>query len=182
MSGIGSFVEVWQTSVLTPLDLGPAAQLVTGSPTSIAQTISTPSEAFILSFNVLFEDAGGNFNILFDGVPISLPVNSTRIDAGVQDVRVLVRLPLALGRSDLELTVFVDGATGSSVVVDNLEINVASTGAPFDGIQNGDFGSGDLSGWTVASTGSGGANVVPEPTTALILALGLAALAGCRRL
>lgn len=73
-----------------------------------------------------------------------------------------------LGR-ELTLTLELDGPTGSSILLDSIS---------FAGLVNGKFAAGDLTGWTLAATGSGSAGVltilaVPEPRIWPLVAVGL---------
>jgi len=147
-----------------------AAQLVTGSPTSISQSVAIPSTLFNLSFNYLFETTTGTLEARLGNEVLASLIAPSSLATEFTSFSTLIDQPDLLGSlGDLEF--IIDGVSGSSVLIDNISL---------PGLNNGDFESGDLSGWLVNASPDGSAGVVtvsvPEPQTGLILFVGLALL------
>jgi len=146
------------------------AQLTTGSPVSLSQTVDTPADPFYLAVDYDFETLTGEVAVVLNGVELGTILAPDPLQDGFQTTNYLVDGPL-LNLADVELSFQLDGPTGSTVLLDNIS---------FAGVVNGDFQSGDLTGWT-ADSGDGlvvaVTEVIPEPSTLGLLGMGMIALA-----
>ncbi len=126
------------------------AELTSGSPTSISQTVDTGATPFDLSFNFRFETTTGELTVTLDGTLLGTIMAPGTLTSAFQNAKFLVDGSL-LNQTGLELKFEIDGPAGSTVVLDNIL---------FPGISNGNFATGDFTDWTVATTGTGSAGVL----------------------
>lgn len=150
-----------------------AARLETGSPASLSQQISTGSDPFEVVFDYLFETTEGELTVLLGGIELGAITAPAILAGGFSTASFQVGDPALLELADATLTFLLDGPTGSSLLLDNIDV---------PGLANGDFETGDLAGWTGQSTGAGFVGVarleVPAPSAlallpAMLLPLGL---------
>lgn len=157
------------------------AVLTAESPTSISQTVYTGVAASILSFNYRFDTITGTLDIMLGGTLLGTINAPSSVSSSFASASFLID-GLLLDQ-DLDLKFTVDGLDGSTVLLDAIN---------FAGIQNGDFGTQDLTDWEVTTSGEIGVQVltivsvseplsVPEPPTLAIFGLGLVGLAFMRR-
>ncbi len=154
-----------------------ASRLESGSQVSISQQVDIPANPFEFTFEYLFERLDGDLDVVLNGVnlgtisALATPQNDFLIGGFTVDgSRGL------LGLNDVPLKFTFDGLPGSSLLLDNIV---------FPGLTNGDFETGDLSGWG-STPGQGSTGVVrlasvPEPATLALFAFGLAGLGFTRR-
>ncbi len=126
------------------------AELTSGSPTSISQTVDTGATPFDLSFNFRFETTTGELTVTLDGTVLGAIMAPGTLTRAFQNAKFLVDGSL-LNQTGLELKFEIDGPAGSTVVLDNIL---------FPGISNGNFATGDFTDWTVMTTGTGSAGVL----------------------
>jgi hypothetical protein len=123
-------------------------QLVTGSPASLSQNVTVPNQAFEISFDYLFQTAFGSLSVWVDDVLVATLV----ADANAAQQNDFTRATFTIDQSAIllktnaSLSITLDGNTGASVLIDNIV---------FPSLLNGDFESGDLSGFTSQSSGAG---------------------------
>lgn len=167
-----------------------AAQLVTGSPVSLSQTVDTPQGPFSLVFDYLFETLTGELMVMLDDVLLGSLVAPLSLQNGflTATLPILDGSPL-IGRTDVSLVFLFDGPKGSSILLDNIVF--VGTGGDVFGIPNGGFQSGNLARWVGLSESDGQVRTlnlgvaptpVPEPGSAWLLLIGLAAVGGLSRL
>jgi hypothetical protein len=151
-----------------------AAELTTGSPTTLSQNVSTPSTLFTLTFDYLFETTTGVLDVTINGQLIgSLSAPGTL--AGVfQQASFVVSDFLLSGLPNALLEFTLDGPTGSKLLLDNIA-GLA--------LINGDFQTGNLTGWQSTFSGNGSVgvatlapNAVPIPAALPLFAAGLGAM------
>lgn len=167
-TGIGTvaIAEVMPAEVMPSDDF--VAKLVTGSPSSISQTVDTGANPFTLSFDYLFETTTGVLEVLLGSTSLgTIPAPGT-LASDFMSASFLVDGSF-LNQTGLALTFLLDGPTGSSLLLDNIA---------FPGLENGDFESGNLAGWTGQASGAGSVGVarlaqVPEPATLALFLFGL---------
>ncbi|MFV1968292.1 MAG: FG-GAP repeat protein [Pirellulaceae bacterium] len=146
------------------------ARMITGSPVALAQTIDTPAEPFELMFDYRFLTPTGELDVLLEGISVGTIVAPGTLDDGFVTASFLVD-GAHLEQAGVELRFELEGATGSTLLLDSIVF-------PF--LENGEFHTGDISGWTATATGNGsveavGISAVPEPPG---LALAFLALFG----
>jgi len=147
------------------------AQLVTGSTVSLNQMLlgTTPTEAFTLGFDYRFTTNTGVLTVtLADELLATLTPGgdvfqtvSLAIDAGQH--------PNLLGRSNALLQFRLEGATGSTVLLDNIVL---------PGLANGDFQATSLFGWSVVASDAGGVTLTVAPAPVPLPPAWLAMLGG----
>lgn len=149
-----------------------AVSLTSGSPATLTQALSssTPADPFQVSFDYLFETVTGELTVSLGAEVLAVIPAPTPAEIDFTTASILVDDPALLDQPGLDLAFTIDGETGSSILIDNVS---------FPGLDNGTFDDG-LTGWTATATGSGSvasleiSTVVPEPTTLVLLTLGLA--------
>jgi hypothetical protein len=144
-----------------------AARLVTGSPTSISQQVDTPSETVDLVLQSQFLTSTGELEVFLDGTSLGKVMAPETPDGRFATARFSLDNEL-LGREAASLQFTLDGPTGSTVLLNNIS---------FPTLTNGDFQTGDLSGWDVIVFEQGVAETlaftVPEPPCFALLVIGL---------
>lgn len=156
------------------------ARLKTGSPVSISQSVSTGPTPSYLTFNYRFETTTGELRVMLGSTQLGVLASPNVVINDFTTAHFLIDYPLL--DQNLLLSFIMDGPTGSSILLDSIF---------FEGLQNGNFVTGDLTGWQVAATGAGSAGVltilasqpaaVAEPATAALVALSLTGLMAIRR-
>jgi len=142
-------------------DLG--AVLTTSSAAAISQTVSTPDNAFDLTFDYRFLTTTGTLTVeLADNTLTSIAAPGTVSDTFTTET-VPVGGPLP-GLDNVTLAFTLEGPTGSSVVIDDIV---------FPELGNGGFLLG-LNDWQ--SVGDVGTMVIPEPGTLMLSGTGLLGL------
>jgi hypothetical protein len=148
-----------------------AAKLTTGSPTSLTQIIDTPDTPQNLQFDYKFESTTGFLDVTINGTSIGTLTAPGTLSGAFSSASFLVSGPL-LSLSDAVLAFVLDGVAGSSILLDNII---------FPGLINGDFQTGNLTGWSTQHSGTGSVNVaetapVPIPAALPLFAAGLGAM------
>lgn len=140
----------------------PACVIETGSPVSITQQVNVPMGPSAVSFDYVFPLSTGTLQVTLDGLSLG------RVDAPTLFSSELQHASLALpsfeqGRSNLALTFELDGPSDSPILIDNIS---------FPGLLNGNFSTGDLTGFTVSTEDdgayalvSGGSPSTPVPVS-----------------
>jgi hypothetical protein len=153
--------------------IGPslAAKLVTGSPASLSQTIDTPASPQNLQFDYKFESTTGVLDVTINGTSIGTLAAPGTLSGAFSPASFLVS-GLLLDLQDAILSFVLDGVAGSSILIDNVL---------FPGLINGDFQTGNLTGWNVQHSGAGSVAIsevpqVPLPAALPLLLGGLAGL------
>lgn len=125
-----------------------AAKLTTGSPAGISQTVDKVTSSN-LQFSYRFATTGGKLTVTLNGVELGVIDAPTTLSNSfsVANFNVPAELLNALLAT---LTFTLDGLTGSSILLDNII---------FAGLANGDFQTGNLSGWQPFSSGAGSVGV-----------------------
>ena len=126
-----------QFRTLTLVPQASFATLVSGSKTSISQDITTTSATSELTFNYRFVNVDGTLNVYLDGNLLQPFQAVNPVDPGFTSASIPINGSVT-GTLKFEL----DANTGSSVILDNIAV---------EGLTNGDFASGDLTGWTPES-------------------------------
>lgn len=135
---------------------------------SIAQLVDTPNSPFLFSFDYAFASGNGYLDILLDGYLLGT-LSATGVPETVfTGFPIIVDDPL-LGLKDIVLEFVLFGGNGPVLYLDNIV---------FPGVENGDFETGDLTGWTpVPSTAPRVVSLtplaVPEPAALGLLLLSL---------
>jgi hypothetical protein len=159
-----------------PAFINIAARLVTGSPSGIFQSVDTPSTAFELAFDTLFETTTGTLEVSLSGEILATIDAPNTLSSGFTTNSVLIEQAGLLNLTGVELGFVIDGPTGSTVLIDNIQ---------FPGLTDGDFQSGDLNSWRIEASPNGAVGVVavdvPAPASLLLFASGLFGLALRRR-
>jgi hypothetical protein len=150
-----------------------AAQLQTGSPTSISQTVSTPAAPFNLSFDYQFETTFGTLEVAINDVVIGTFSAPATLSGVMTTANLLVDNPALLGLTDAILRFTLDGDTGARILLDNV-VGLA--------LANASFQTGNLTGWLVTASGAGFAGVadltpIPVPAALPLFATGLGGMA-----
>ena len=142
-------------------------ELTTGSPAGVSQTVNTSDIPFTVEFDYRFTTATGFFDVLLDGIAIGtrLVASAPGSDEFMHAVFEVEDTGL-LGLTGVSLLFLLDGPTGSNILIDNII---------FPGLLNGDFENG-LALWTPEGQGIVAASPVPEPSTMILVAGGLAGL------
>ena len=187
---LAGFNEVTTSGLAINLDDregGFAAELVTGSQVGISQQVANPGQMFSLAFEANFVSGDGLLEVFLDDIlltslsPAGTGFQSFAMDFDLTTLLAPSELASFLGKSMLDLSFLFDGPTGTELLLD---------GIAFNGITNGDFSTGDLRGWTaLLPEGAGAVGTTarltsveaPEPHTAAIMLLGVAAVVGVRR-
>jgi hypothetical protein len=146
------------------------ARLTTGSPVSISQEVTTGGDPSYLTFNYRFETTTGVLSVKLGDTVLGTINAPAVVDDGFLSASFLVDAGL-LGQT-LPLALELDGPTGSKILLDSIG---------FAGLVNANFATGDLTGWNIMASGTGGAGVltvvaIPEPETYVLMLLGLAAV------
>jgi hypothetical protein len=174
--------NLWQTSGRTmnqtfelldgPVIPPPAfAEMSTGSPVSMSQTVDTGDTAFQMRFHYKFESPTGELHVLLGDEELDL-ISAPGSLKEVFQTAVLVVDGDLLNQTDVELQFLLDGPPGSTLLLDNIT---------FPGLVNGTFQGGHLNGWSLMVTGEGSIRVIPEPATFVLLSMGALALLACIR-
>jgi hypothetical protein len=158
--------------------IGPslAAKLVTGSPASLSQTIDTPASPQSLQFDYKFESTSGVLDITINGTSIGTLAAPGTLSGAFSTASFLVS-GLLLDLQDAILSFVLDGVAGSSILIDNVL---------FPGLINGDFQTGNLTGWNVQHSGAGSVAItevpqVPLPAALPLFMVGMAGLGFLKR-
>lgn len=153
-----------------------AAQLLTGSPASLSQTIDVGSDPVTLTFDYLFETTTGQLDIFLGTALLDSIAAPSILDGAFVEIELLID-GIHLNQTDVDLAFVLDGPTGSSVIIDNVNL---------PNIINGDFQDGTLDPWVTTSSGQGAVNLitvtaVPEPGALALLLLAAGLLFMARR-
>ena len=132
-----------------PAGDNPLVDLISGSPTHLSQKINAPGTPTPLTFDYWFQGTTGTLRVLLDGLEVLSLTAPPERQAGFQTASILIEGEF-LGKQGIALDFEVDGPAGSSVWLDNVT---------FPGLTNGDFSSGDLTGWIAAATAAGSIGV-----------------------
>jgi hypothetical protein len=130
------------------------AELTTGSPVSISQTVNTPSTPFNLEFDYLFTTVTGNLTVSLGGVNVHAISAPSATNPNFQKASVSIEGAL-LNQNGIDLEFSLDGVTGSTIQLDNIV---------FPGLVNGDFQTGNLTVWHVSTTGTGTVAAMHTPS------------------
>lgn len=150
-----------------------AVQLTTGSPAGISQAIDTGSSPFLVAFGYKFETTTGVLDVVVNGVSIGTISAPAILNDTFAAASFLIDNPELLNLDDIIIAIILDGPSGSSILLDNIL-------AP--NLANGDFQTGNISGWSAISSGAGGVRTVeispvPLPAAAPLFLTAIAALA-----
>ncbi|MFQ5914937.1 MAG: hypothetical protein ACE5JS_17350 [Nitrospinota bacterium] len=133
-----------------------AAQLITTSPSSISQTVDTPSTPTDVKFIRRFETTTGLLRVTLGGVELGTIPAPPSVTTAFQPASFPVPGSL-LNMTGLPLKFEIDGPAGSTVLLDNIQ---------FPGLSNGNFATEDLSSWT--ASGNASVLVIESPEDATI--------------
>jgi len=119
------------TAVQNPFDLPEnyVPQFTAWSPGGMTQVVDTPEGPFYVVFDVAWTSVPGageddaTFSILIDGVAIGTLTSPDVPDTDWQEGSFRVANPSLWELSDVELQLSIDGPTGSSLLLDNLEFS-----------------------------------------------------------
>jgi hypothetical protein len=103
-----------------------------------------------LEFDYLFTTVTGQLTVLLDGIALGFVTAPSVVNGSFTTASMPVNIPGLLNRTGINLEFLLDGPTGSSVHLDNIV---------FPGLINGDFQTGNLTGWTTAASGTGSIGV-----------------------
>lgn len=145
------------------------AQLTTGSPVSLSQVVDTPASPFNLEFDYQFKTLTGQLQVLLNGAIVGTLDAPALLGVDFETASFLIDGPL-LSLSDVALEFRFGGPTGSTVLLDNIL---------FPGLANGDFQSGNLSGFQVSGPGTAQALTIASVSSPGVLALLVPGLVGC---
>ncbi|NNM00549.1 MAG: hypothetical protein HKO62_07355, partial [Gammaproteobacteria bacterium] len=109
---------------------GKALRLTTGSPITLSQLLSTPFEAFELTFLYEFLTTTGDLSVLLGGELIASIDAPAAPGGGLTPFVVLVDNPALLGQTGLELAFLFDGLTGSQILLDDIAAAVVVVPLP----------------------------------------------------
>lgn len=160
----------------TPEERFDFVRMKTGSPVSISQTVDVGAEPQALAFNYRFETSTGELSILLGET--LLGKLSAPSQVGESFASAIYMVDGALLNQRLTLSLVMDGPTGSSILLDSIN---------FQGLQNGTFATGDLTGWQLAVSPNGNVGLitilaaVPEPASVAMMLAGLGLIAGVAR-
>lgn len=169
LSGVVTRSSNWiNRSVVNTSGTGSVAQLTTGSPVSLQQSVDTPAGSFTMSFDFAFLTDTGELTVTLDGTQIGIPLLGADFDSGFSTATFEVDDAALLDRNSILLEFGLNGPTGSSVLLDNVR---------FPGLLNANF-EGGLTSWS--SSGEGSVNIasVPEPPSIWTLSIAILTLAG----
>ena len=154
-------LDAWQTNGNVVIESG-MAKLTTASPVSIATSLLTPDESFLLQFDYEFLNPtdAGILSIFLDGFLLDSILAGDTPNAGTH--RILVDDPTLLGRADSLLLFEYFDVTGSTLLLDNVQISTLTQATAIPAPQ--------------------GSGVVPEPLTCLTFAIAGLAFVSRRRL
>ena len=139
-------------AVLDPLDATNfVAELTTGSPVSILQSLDTPGGPFSLDYDYWFQTATGTLNVYLNSVLIDTLTAPSVLDGGFTNRSLLITDPTLWGLSRTSLLFDFDGPSGSQILLDNISMDASSM------------------------------STIPEPSSLLLALLGAPALMACRR-
>ncbi len=141
--------------------------LTAGSPATLSQSINVPDTATSLGFDYGFLTGSGALSV-FVNDQVLATYNSDGPDHG------LAHVSLSLGDQFIDqrvaLTFFMDGPAGSTVLLDNII---------FPSLINGDFATGDLTGWIGSSSAEGFVGAVALAPSNVPIPNSFSLLAGC---
>ena len=140
----------WDTQIAVGAPLRKFVTMTTGSPVTLSQTVNTPAAAFNLEFDYLFTTVTGELKVLLDGVVLNTIPAPAVVGTDFTTANIPVNNAALLNRNDIVLEFRLDGPTRSSVRLDNIV---------FPGLINGDFQTGNLTGWNTAASGTGSVGV-----------------------
>ena len=132
---------------VTGLSTVAAAKLTTGSPTSISQTISQVTSPN-LQFKYRFATTTGQLHVILNGIELGTIDAPTTLQGGFQTAT--IDTSSFLNQLNVALVFLLDGPTGSIILLDDII---------FANLANGDFQTGNLSGWTGQSSELGSVGI-----------------------
>jgi hypothetical protein len=100
--------------------LNQVAELVTGPPVALAQTLTTPADPFFITFCFEFLTLTGDLEVRLDDHLLLTLSAPSELVGGLQEYSILVTDSNLLSLADTTLSFGLDGDTGSTLLLDNI--------------------------------------------------------------
>lgn len=101
------------------------AQLLTGSPVSISQSLATPFSPFWLDYDYWFRTTTGGLSVYLNSMLIDSLFAPGTLSGGFLHRRLLINDPSLWGLANTNLEFRFDGPTGSELLLDNIDVTAA---------------------------------------------------------